>query len=138
MKKHPHMGRIVYDPKDIPVNEDAFASNADWKDFYGDVREELPSKMPMLLGNPVTINVFVNANHAGNVVTHCSHTGIIIFVQNAPIIVYSKWQNTVEAATFGSEFVFLRICKELIVALHYKLQMFGIPINGPANVFCDD
>jgi hypothetical protein len=99
MKKHPDMGRIVYDPKDVPVNEDAFASNADWKDFYGDVREELLSKMPTPLGNPVTINAFVDANHAGNVVTRRSHTGIIIFVQNAPIIVYSKWQNTVEAAT---------------------------------------
>jgi hypothetical protein len=65
-------------------------------------------------------------------------TVIIIFVQNAPIIVYSKWQNTVEAATFGSEFVALRICKELVVALHYKLQMFGVPINGPANFFCDN
>jgi hypothetical protein len=101
-KKHPDTGRIVYDPKDIPVNKDAYASNADWKDFYGNVRDELPPKIPTPLGNLVTINAFVDANHAGNVVTHCSHTGIIIFVQNAPIIVYSNWQNTVEAATFGS------------------------------------
>ena len=39
---------------------------------------------------------------------------------------------------FRSEFVVLRICKELIVALQYKLRMFGIPIDGPANVFCDN
>jgi hypothetical protein len=134
MKKHLDMGRIFYDPKDVPVNEDAFASNADWKEFYGNVREELPSKMPTLLGNLVTINAFVDAN-----VTRHSHTGIIIFVQNAaPIIVYSKQQNTVEAATFGSEFVALRICKELVMALCYKLRIFGVPINGPANVFCDN
>jgi hypothetical protein len=44
----------------------------------------------------------------------------------------------VEAATFGSEMVALRICKELIVAMHYKLRMFGVPIEGPANVFCDN
>jgi hypothetical protein len=68
MKKHLDMGRIVYDPKDIPVNEDDLASNANWKDFHGDVREELPSKMTTPLGNLVTINVFVNANHAGK---HC-------------------------------------------------------------------
>jgi hypothetical protein len=43
----------------------------------------------------------------------------------------------VEAATFGSEMVVLRICKEFIVAMHYKLRMFGVPIEGPANVFCD-
>jgi hypothetical protein len=44
----------------------------------------------------------------------------------------------VEAATFGSEMVALRICKELIVAIHYKLRMFGVEVNGPVNVFCDN
>ena len=63
------------------------------------------------------MSAFVDANHAGNVVTHHSHTGIIINVCNAMIIWYSKRQNTVEAATFGSEFVALCICKELIVGL---------------------
>jgi hypothetical protein len=32
----------------------------------------------------------------------------------------------------------LRICKELIVAMCYKLRMFGVKIDGPANVFCDN
>ena len=44
----------------------------------------------------------------------------------------------VEAATFGSEFVVLRICKELIVALRYKLRMFGVTFDGTADVFCDN
>ena len=81
---------------------------------------------------------FFYADHAGNVFTRRLHRGIIIFVQNTPIIWFSKRQNTVEAATFGSEFVALRICKELIVVLQYKLRMFGIPIEGPTNDFCDN
>jgi hypothetical protein len=24
------------------------------------------------------------------------------------------------------------------VALRYKLRMFGVPVHGPANVFCDN
>jgi hypothetical protein len=63
---------------------------------------------------------------------------MFIFVHNAPIIWISKRQNTVEAATFGSKFVALWICKELIVALRYKLRMFGVPIEGPANFFYDN
>ena len=102
------------------------------------MKEELPKDAPEERGNPVTISAFVDANHAGNVVTRPSHTGIIIYSQNAPIIWFSKRQNTVEAATFGSELVALRICKELIVALRYKLRTFGVPIDGPANVFCDN
>jgi hypothetical protein len=44
----------------------------------------------------------------------------------------------VEVTTFGSDFVPLRICKELTVAMKYKPRMFGVPIDGPANVFCDN
>ena len=59
-------------------------------------------------------------------------------MQKAPIIWFSQRQNTVEAATFGSEIVALHICNELIVALCYKLCMFGVPLDGPADVFCDN
>jgi hypothetical protein len=87
--------------------------------------------MPTPLGKPVCISCFVDANHAGNVITRRSHTGILIYVQNAPIIWFSKRQNTVESSSFGSEFVALRIAKEMLVALRYKIRMFGVPIDGP-------
>jgi hypothetical protein len=94
--------------------------------------------MPEPRGNPVTMSAFVDANHAGNVATHCSHIGILIYVKNAPIVWFSKQQNTVKGSMFGSEMVALRICRDLIVGLLYKLRMFGVPIDGPANVFCDN
>jgi hypothetical protein len=80
----------------------------------------------------------VDADHAGNQVTRRSHTGILIFCNRAPIIWFSKRQNTVETSTFGSEFIAARIVVELIDGLRYKLRMFGIPIDGPANMYCDN
>jgi hypothetical protein len=130
--------KIVFDPTRVEVDETCFRVRADWSEFYGDVAEELPATMPEPRGNPVNITCFVDSNHAGNVITRRSHTGILIFVQNSPIIFYSKRQNTVETSTFGSEFVAMKIAKEMIVALRYKLRMFGIPIEGPANVLCDN
>eukprot|EP00978_Attheya_sp_CCMP212_P043638 scaffold288169_cov38-Attheya_sp.AAC.1 len=94
--------------------------------------------MPEPRGNEVTINCFVVADHAGNQVTRRSHTGILIFLNRAPISWFSKKQNTVESSTFGSEFVAMKTAAEQIMALRYKLRMFGIPIDGPANVFCDN
>jgi hypothetical protein len=44
----------------------------------------------------------------------------------------------VEMLTFGSEFIAAKIGVELSEALQYKLRMFGIPIDGPANVYCDN
>ena len=32
----------------------------------------------------------------------------------------------------------MKIAKKIIVALRYMLQMFGVPINGPARVYCDN
>ena len=43
-----------------------------------------------------------------------------------------------ESSTFGSEFNAMRVAVEMIRALRYKLRMFGIPIEGPASVFCDN
>jgi hypothetical protein len=129
-------GQIVFDPRTPHLDESCFQQNVDWKPFYGAVKEELPLDMPTPLGMPVMISCFVDANHAGNTVTRRSQTGIIIFIQNAPILWHSKKQNTVEASTFGSELVAMRVARDLIVALRIKLRYFGVPLNGPANVAC--
>ena len=106
--------------------------------MYRDAVDELPHNMPVPLGEEVDINAFVDADHAGNRVTRRSHTGVIIFCNLAPVVWYSKRQNTVETSTFGAEFIALRIAVELIESLRYKLRMFGVPLAGPANVFCDN
>ena len=56
----------------------------------------------------------------------------------APLMTFSKRQNTVEASTFGAEFVAMRVLVEMLIGLRYKLRMFGIPLDGPCNVFCDN
>jgi hypothetical protein len=50
LKKHPDMGRLTYDSKCPNIDEHIFHHNADWKEFYGDVEEELPPSMPKLRG----------------------------------------------------------------------------------------
>jgi hypothetical protein len=138
LKKHENGARIVFDPKTPNIDERVFNVNAHWQDFYGDVGEGLPPNTPEPKGKCVSISCFVDANHAGNVITRRSHTGILIYVQNAPIIWFSKRQNTVESSSFGRESVALRAAKDMLVALRYKLRMFGVPIDGPANIFCDN
>jgi hypothetical protein len=38
----------------------------------------------------------------------------------------------------GSEFTALRIAIEKVEGLRYKLRMMGLPMEGPANGFCDN
>ena len=94
--------------------------------------------MPDPRGLALSIHVFVDANHAGNQANRRSQTGILIFLNKAPIHWYSKSQSTVESSTFGSEFNAMRIAVEMIKSLRYKLRMFGVPIEGPASVYCDN
>jgi hypothetical protein len=136
LNKH-EKSSLIFDPTD-PIPITPTMAKPDWSSFYDDLEEELPPRMPEPLGNPVNIHAFVDANHAGNVVTRRSHTGILIFVQNSPILWVSRRQNTIETSTFGSEFVALRHAKDVIVALRYKLRMFGVPLEGPAQVYCDN
>ena len=129
--------RLFFDPRHPAIDECAF-SNYEWYDFYRDASEQIPNDMPSPRGHAVSTHCFVDADHASNTVTRRSQTGILIFLNKAPIVWYSKWQNTVETSTFGSEFIAIKTAVEHIEALHYKLRMFGIPIEGPTNVFCDN
>ena len=103
MSKNP--GRIAFDPLLIHDDENLFNSSNDpdeWRDFYPDACESMPRNMLEPLGREVNIRVWVDANHAGNVANRRSHSGILIYVNNALIISYSRRQNTVESSSFGS------------------------------------
>jgi hypothetical protein len=112
--------------------------DADWKEFYPDAAELLPPDMPEPLGREVQINTFCDAAHATCLATRRSTTGILVFLNGAPIRWYSKRQNTVESSTFGSEFVALKTAAEMNIALRYKLRMMGVPIDGSTNMFGDN
>ena len=80
----------------------------------------------------------MSANHGGNLKYRKSQTGVLIFVNKAPIHWYSKSQTTVEASTFGAKFCAMKTAVEIIEAFRYKLSIFSIPVKVPASVYCDN
>lgn len=140
LSKNP--ARIAFDPTIVPSNIDTLGpspvSLEHWKEFYPDSVDPFPHNMPEPLGNPVVVSAYVDANHAGNLANRRSHSGILIYVNNSLTMWFSKRQNTVEASSFGSEFVALRIATEMIEAVRYKLRMFGVHVEGPTDVYCDN
>ena len=73
--------RIVFDARLIEVDCSHLYLGEDWKEFYPDAKEEIPSNRPAPWGLPVLINCFVDANHAGNLVTRRSHSSVLIYVR---------------------------------------------------------
>lgn len=150
--KQSHKLSLYFDPG-LPNNDYStfITSRHDFQVQYPDAREPLPHNMPPPRGQSVTITGFVDASHAANKVTRRSHTGFLIFLNRAPILWYSKRQNTVESSTFSSEFLALKACTEAVTHLRFKLRMFGIPLAGPpptphtpypdpdpAYIYCDN
>ena len=86
LDKH-DMSLIVFDPNKTKIDEQYFApGTTDWRDFYVEVMEELPPRIPVNFQT----TYFVDANYAGNVVPRQSHTGLLIYVINTSIIWLSK------------------------------------------------
>ena len=57
-----------------------------WKDFYGNIEEEIPPGIPEPPVKSAHTTLFVDSNHSGNVANRHLHTGVLIYVMNAPII----------------------------------------------------
>ena len=109
-----------------------------WGKLYPDSTEELPEDMLKARGKPVLITGYVDADHAHDLVTRRSVTGVLLLLNNTPFKWYSKRQNTVETSTYGSELVPARIATELIMEMRYKLRMLGVPILGSAARYGDN
>ncbi|KAI2494242.1 Reverse transcriptase (RNA-dependent DNA polymerase) [Fragilaria crotonensis] len=135
--KHHKRSKMVFDNTEPIFDENSFHV-CDWSEFYPDAEEAIPHNVPEERGHGVVTSAFVDADHAGCKATRRSHTGVFVFVNKAPILWYSKRQNTVETSTFGSEFCAMKVAIDMIEGVRYKLRMMGIPLNGPTSVFCDN
>ena len=135
LKQHPKR-KLTLDSQHPKIDERRLKKH-DWYHFYRDPAEAIPTDMPKPRGNSMSTHCFMDASHGSDQVTRWSQTGILILCNRAPAVIWhSKKQNTVEASTFGSEFQAMKV--ELIESLCYKLRMFGVTIDGPTNVFCNN
>jgi hypothetical protein len=127
--------RLVLDPSYLP---DIPCPEYDWTDFYGDVKEPIPPDCPTPRGKAVQTTCFVDSDHAGDLVTRRSRTGVFILINKALVVWYTKKQGSIETSSFGSEFSAMKTGIELVVGLRYKLRMMGVPLEGPTRIRADN
>ena len=109
----------------------------DWQDFYKS-KELVPPDMPEPRGESVQTTCYVDSDHAGDLISRRSRTGVLIFCNRAPIIFHGKKQGSIEASSFGSEFSAMKTAVELVEGLRYKLRMLGCPIDGGTYILADN
>ena len=105
--------KICSDIQHPEINKRSFAVH-NWHDFYRDSKETVPADAPIPKGNVVSTHCFVDADHAGDRYTRRSQTGVLIFMNKAPKIWYSKQHKTIETRNLSSEFIALNTATELV------------------------
>ena len=133
-------GKIMIDPC-YPDHSNFETKEYDqWHEFYPDAEEELPDArdMPTPKGPPVRITVYKDADHAHDMLTRRSVSGILLFLNNTPVRWISERQKTVETSTYGSELVAAKQATELVMEYRYTLCMLGAPLDGPALMLGDN
>lgn len=134
LSHHPRC-HLVFDAKYVNIDD---GPDRDWYDFYPDAKEQIPPNAPEPLGKEVEMIAFVDSDHAGDLLTRRSRSGVLVYLNRATIYWYSKKQTSIETSTFGSEFTGLKIATEIVKGLRYKLRMMGIPIDGPTHMCVDN
>ena len=129
--------RLIFDCSYPRISSNIF-KYYDWFEFYSDAKESISPNIPASRRHEVSIHIFVDAYLAWDKSARRSNTGLLIFINKAPIHWYNKRQTTVEASNFREEFCAIQAGFEIFEALRYKLQMFKVPIYGSTNVFCDN
>jgi hypothetical protein len=112
--------------------------HSNWMEFYPDASEEIPKDLPPEKGPRVRMTVYVELDHAHDLVTRRSITRILVMLNNTPIRWVSKRQKTMETSTYGSVLVASRIATELILQVRYMLRSSGEALDGPALMLGDN
>ena len=88
--------------------------------------------------NAETLECFVDADWAGDVVDRKSTTGYVIKLYNNVIFWKSRKQNIVTKSSTAAEYVALSDCVTELLLIRDLLKTFKIKINNPINVHEDN
>ena len=91
----------------MPVVDRAIYQSKFINELYPDAVMGLPLSTPKKR-SAIQISCFVGADYGAEKITRKLRTRIFIFLNKALIMWYLKRENTVEASTFGSDFVAIK------------------------------
>ncbi len=138
LQKHPN-GMIAIDIADPPIRKEiVYTTGQQWIEFCPDAEEDIPPDMLEPAGMEARLTVFVDADHARNQATRRSVTGIMMLLNNTPLVWISKRQKTVETSTYGSELVAARIAIDLVIEMRYKLRLLGVRLEDQTVMLGDN
>jgi hypothetical protein len=95
-------GRVIIDTSYPDYSMYPVEDHSNWMEFYPDASEEISKDLTPEKGKRVRMTVYIDtdADHAHDIVTRRSITGILVMINNTPIGWISKNQKTVETSVY--------------------------------------
>jgi hypothetical protein len=106
-------------PKGRVIIDTSYPDHSMYRDEDHSNWLEIPKDLPPEKGPRVRMTVYVDADHAHDLVTRRSITVILVMLNNTPNRWISKHQKTVETSTYDSELMSPRIATKLILEVRY-------------------
>ena len=137
--RNKYKGQILIDTGQ-PAVRDTIGTTVmqEWKEFSPDAVENIPKDRPKPRGKLCIITCYVDADHARDMVSRKSMSGVLLLLNNTPVQWQSKQQKTVKSATYGSEMVAARIAVEMIIPMRYFLYMLGVNLEPGSTLVGDN
>ena len=82
--------------------------------------------------------VYKDADHAHDLATRRSVTGILLLVNNTPVKWMSKRQKTIETSTYGAELVAAKQAVETILEYRTMLRLMGANVEQTSLLLGDN
>ena len=136
--------KIAIDHNPMQFNRtkpDYDALRPDFLEDYPDAKEEVDN-FPPSFGPVLETTFMVDSDHAHDLKTRRSLTGILGFVGSSLVLWKSKRQGAIASSTYAAEFTALRSATEEAISLRYMLRSLGcnVPADGscPTRLFGDN
>ena len=139
LKRHPNR-RIVVDSNQLQVDPELQQDNfhPDFLEDYADAEEDIPTDLPPAFGSELETSIFFDSDHAHDVKTHRSISGLILFVGSTPVAWHSRRQGCIATSTYCAEFLAMRSATEEAISLRYMLRCLGIPVSKSTALYGDN
>lgn len=139
LKKYTERGYMI-NPRDpnIPTQYENVEVKQDFGNQYQYFIEDVDPRFPEPLLPELSINIFVDSDHAHDKTTGRSITGILAMVGSTPTVWLSKRNGAVLTSTYGAEFTALKRAVEEAVTIRYHLRSSGVRVQQATNIWVDN
>jgi len=122
----------------IPTQYENVEIKQDFGNQYQYFIEDVDPRFPEPLLPELSVNIFVDSDHAHDKPTGRSITGILAMVGSTPTVWLSKRQGAVQTSTYGAEFAALKRAVEEAVNIRYHLRSSGVRVQQATNIWVDN